>query len=117
MPARGHGARLRLAVTDDARHQERRVVERGPECMGERVSELTAFVDRAGRLRSDVARDPAGERELPEELPHAVDVLPDAGVALAVRPLEVRLRHVRRASVTGTGDEDRIELPFCESPD
>ena len=46
-----------------------------------------------------------------------VDVLPDGGVALAVRPLEVRLGHDRRTSVTGAGDEDRIELPLDESPD
>ena len=116
VPARGHRARLRLAVTDDARDEELRVVERGSECMGERISELTAFVDRARRLRCGVARNPAGERELPEELPHAVDVLPDVGVALAVRPLEVRLCHVRGTSVTGTGDEDRIELPLANRP-
>ena len=116
MPARGHRACLRLAVTDDARDEQLRVVECGAECVGERVSELAAFVDRTGCLWSGVTRNTAREGELPEELPHAVDVLPDVGVALAVRSLEVRLRHVRRTSVTGTRDEDRIELPLANRP-
>ena len=47
------------------------VVERGAVRVGERVAELPALVDRARRLRRRVARDPAGERELPEQRPQA----------------------------------------------
>ena len=60
--------------------------------MRERVAELAALVDRARRLGRDVARDPAGERELPEELAQAVLVLGDVRVDLGVGALEVRVR-------------------------
>ena len=38
-----------------------------PNACDERIAELAALVDRARRLGRDVARDPAGERELAEE--------------------------------------------------
>ena len=68
MPARRERAGLGLAVADDARDEQVGVVERRPERVRERVAELAALVDRAGRLRRGVARDAARERELAEEL-------------------------------------------------
>ena len=68
MPARRQRARLRLAVADDADDDEVGIVEGRAERVDERVAELAALVDRAGRLRSRMARDAAGERELPEQL-------------------------------------------------
>ncbi len=111
MPARRERPRLRLAVADDARHEEVGVVEGRAERVGEGVAELAALVDRAGRLGRRVARDAAGERELPEQLPEPFLVLGDRGVELRVRPLEVRVRDVRRPAVPGSRDEDRVELP------
>ena len=43
------------------------VVEHRAERVAQRVAELAAFVDAAGRFRRDVARDAAGKRELPEQ--------------------------------------------------
>ena len=68
VPARGERAGLGLAVADHAGDQQVGVVERGAVGVRERVAELAALVDRARRLRRDVARDAAGERELPEQL-------------------------------------------------
>ena len=72
MPARGQRAGLGLAVADDAADEQVRVVERRAVGVRQRVAQLAALVDRAGRLGRDVARDPAGERELPEQPPHAL---------------------------------------------
>ena len=92
MPARRERPRLRLAVADDAGDEEFGVVEGRAVRVRERVAELAALVDRARRLRRDVARDPAGERELAEELAQALLVHAHARVDLAVRALEVGVR-------------------------
>ena len=67
MPARRERPGLGLAVADHAGDQEVGVVERRAKGVRERVAELAALVDRAGRLGRGVARDAAGEGELPEE--------------------------------------------------
>ena len=72
MPARRERPGLGLAVADDARDEQVGVVEGGAVGVRERVAELAALVDRAGRLGRDVARDPARERELAEELAQPV---------------------------------------------
>ena len=68
MPAGRQRAGLRLAVADDAHHDQVRVVERGAVRVRQRVAELAALVDRARRLRRDVAGHAAGEGELAEQL-------------------------------------------------
>ena len=57
-------AGLGLAVADDAGDDQVRVVEGRAVGVRQRVAELAALVDRAGRLGRDVAGDAAGEREL-----------------------------------------------------
>src|SRR4029450_3307162 len=95
VPARGERSGLRLAVADDARDDQIGGVEGGAESMDERVTELAALVNRAGHLRRDVARDPAGERELAEQPTEALFALPDVRVELAVGAFEVRVRDER----------------------
>src|SRR5256885_6597112 len=89
VPARRQRPRLGLAVADDARDEEVRVVVGRAEGVRERVAELPALVDRARRLRRRVARDPTREGELPEELLEARLVLRHVRVELAVGALEV----------------------------
>ena len=67
MPGGGQRAGLGLAVADDAGDDQVRVVERRAEGMADRIAQLAALVDRARRLRRDVAGDPAGEGELLEQ--------------------------------------------------
>ena len=97
MPARGHRPGLCLAVADGAEHGEVGVVESGAVGMRKSVAELAALVDRAGRLRGYVAGDAAGEGELAEEAPHAIDVTADVRVNLAVGALQVDVGEDRRA--------------------
>ena len=110
MPARRERARLGLAVADDARDEQIRVVEGRPERVRERIAELAALVDRAGRLRRDMARDPARERELPEQPPQALFVLLDVRVQLAVGALEVGVRDHARTTVARAADVDRVQI-------
>ena len=116
VPARGERAGLRLTVADDAQRQQVRVVEHRAVGVHERVAELAALVDRARRLRRDVAGDAAREGELPEQRPHAVDVLAEARVDLAVGALQVRVRDEPRPAVPGPGHVQRVEVPLPDRP-
>ena len=97
MPARGQRPGLGLAVADDAGDDQVGVVERRAVGVRERVAELAALVDRAGRLRRHVAGDAARERELGEEPLHALLVLRDVRVDLAVGAFEIGVGHQARA--------------------
>ena len=116
VPARGERPGLGLAVADDAGDEQVGVVERGAEGVHERVAELAALVDRARRLRGGVARDPAGEGELAEELAETVLARADAGEELAVGALQVRVRDIRRPAVAGAVDEDRVQVALLDRP-
>src|ERR1019366_6649939 len=61
LPGRRQRTRLCLAVADDARNDQAGIVERGTEGVTERVTQLTAFVDRPWSRRRDVAGDAAGK--------------------------------------------------------
>ena len=114
VPARRQRTGLELAVADHGRDDEVGVVHGGAVGVGQDVAELAALVDRSRRLRCDVARDPARERELPEEPAQPLLVVADLRVDLGVRALEVRVRDERRAAVAGAGDVERDELAFRE---
>ena len=114
VPARRQRAGLGLAVADHARREQVGVVEHRAVRVGERVAELAALVDRAGRLGRDVARDAARERELAEQPPHALRVTRDVGVDLAVGALEPRARDEARAAVAGAGDVDRAQVVLAD---
>ena len=90
VPARRQGPGLRLAVAHDARDDQVRIVEGGAVCVREGVAQLTALVHRARGLRRHMARNPAGERELGEETLHALFILGNVRVDLAVSPFEIR---------------------------
>jgi hypothetical protein len=100
MPARRQRARLRLAVSDDAAHDQVSVVESRSVGVRERISELPALVNRSRCLRSDVARDPARVGELPEQPAQPLLAVADVRVHLGVGALEV-----------GVGDESRPAVP------
>src|SRR5206468_9445202 len=74
------------------------------------VAELAALVDRAGRLRRRVARDPAREGELAEQPAEAVLVETDLRIDLAVGALEIGVGDDPWAAVPRAGDVDRVQL-------
>ena len=99
VPAGGQRPGFRLAVADDAGHDEIRVVERGAVRMGQGVAQLAALVDGTRRLGGDVAGYPARERELAEQPPHAGEVARDARVNLAVAAVQPGVRDRGRPAV------------------
>jgi hypothetical protein len=116
LPAGRQRPRLRLAVADDAGHDQVRVVECGPVGVRKRVAQLAALVDAARSLRRHVRRDAAGERELGEEPLQARLVPADVGVDLAVRALQVGVGHHGRPAVPRTGDEEHAQVALLDDP-
>ena len=67
MPGGGGGARLGLAVADDAGDDQVGVVHRRAEGGRQRVAQLAALVDRAGDAGIEVAGEAAGPGEALDE--------------------------------------------------
>ncbi len=110
MPTGSQRAGLGFAIADNAAGDKTGIIEYRAMRVQHRVAKLAAFVDRAGRFRRHVAGDAARKRELREEALHPLDVLPDIGVELAVRPFEISVRHHARAAMSGAGDIDHVEI-------
>ncbi len=110
VPAGGERAGLRLAVADDAADEQIGVVERRAVGVQQRISQLAAFVDRAGSFRRDVAGDAAGKRELLEEPLHPLRILRDVGETLGVASLQPGIGDHARTSVTRSADVDHVEV-------
>ena len=116
LPARRERAGLGLAIADDAGDDQVRVVERRPVGVRQRVAQLAAFVDRAGRFRRDVARDAARPRELAEQPAQPAAVALDRGVVLGVRAFKVGARHDARPAVPGADDEHQVQVVVGDEP-
>ena len=111
VPARGQRSGFRFAVADRAGDDQVRIVEHGAERVRERVAEFAAFVDRAGRFRRGVARDPAGKRKLAEKPLHSALVAGDVGIDFAIAGFEIGVGDDGGAAVSRSGHENRVEIP------
>jgi hypothetical protein len=100
--------RLRFPVAHHGHREQIGIVERGAEGVNQNVAEFAPFMDRPRRRHADVAWHAAGRGELPEQPPHALDVLRDARVDLRVRSFEIDVRHDRRAAVTRSRQIDDV---------
>ena len=67
VPARSKCARFRLAVADDAGHDQIRIVEGRAVCMDEGITELAPFMDRTRSFRRDVTGDAVRPGELSKQ--------------------------------------------------
>jgi hypothetical protein len=114
VPASRERPGLGLAVADDAANEEIRVVKCGAVGVHQRVAKLAALVDRAGRLRRDMARDAARERELPKQGTHAVRVIGDVRIGLAVGALEVRIGDQAGTSMPRTRHVERVQVVLTD---
>ena len=114
MPGGGQRPGLGLAVADDARNDQVRVVERGPVGVRDRIAELSTLVDRPGRLRCRVAGNSIRKRELLEQLLHPLGVLGDVRIELAVGPLEVGMSNQTGPAVTGPCDQHHVQRLFFD---
>ncbi len=84
--------------------------------MAKRVSQLATFVNRPRRRRCNMAGNPAGKRELLEQLFHSGFVLGDVRINLTPCAFEVDVAHQRRAAVPGTGDVEHIQVILLDDP-
>jgi len=114
VPARGQRAGLRLAIADHAGHEQVGIVERRAERVRQRITQLAALVNRARRLRRDVARNAAREGELFEQPPHPVLVLGDVGIDFAVGAFQVGVRHQPGPAVARPGDINDVEVVLLD---
>ena len=89
VPTAGKRPRLCLAVSDHAADEQVRIVKRGAIRVRDRIPEFATFMNRAGSLRRNVARNSAGKRELLEQFSHAVFGLRDVRIELAVRSFQI----------------------------
>ncbi len=116
MPARRQRPRLRFAVAHDRGDDEIGIVEGRAIGVRERIAELAALVDRAGRLGRDMAWNPAGKRELGEEPLHALLVLRHARIDFAVGSFEIGVGDQPRPAMAGAGDVDHVEIVLLDQP-
>ena len=116
VPGRGRRPGLGLAVADDARHEQVRVVHRRPERGRQRIAELAAFVDRARRTGRQVAREAARPRERADEPLDARRVARHVRIELLERPVEVVVGEVRRGAVARTRHQQDSSLAFVHEP-
>ncbi len=116
VPARRERPGLGLPVADHAHSKQIGVVVDGSVGVQQRVPELASLVDRPRRLGRRVARNPARERELPNQPAQPFLVVADVGIDLGVGAVEVRAGDHAGAAVTGTGHVDRVELAGTYRP-
>ena len=108
--------RFRLAVADHARDDEIGIIKRRAERMHQRITELAAFVDRTGHVRTGVTGHSARRRELAKQQAHALGVLGDSRIDLRVGALEIGVRHDRRTAVAGTGNINDVDVVLANQP-
>ena len=93
VPAGGQRAGLRFAVADHATGDQAGIVENRAVGVQQRITQLAAFMNGAGRFRRGVAGDAARKRELLEQPLHALGVSGDVGKQFRIRTLQIRVRH------------------------
>lgn len=84
--------------------------------MHQRVAELAALMNGPGRLRRDMAGNPARKGKLAKQPPHSVGVLRDGAVHLAVGAFQVRIGHQSGPPVAGPGDVDDVGVALANYP-
>ncbi len=99
-----------LTVADGDSRNQVRIIENSAERMGDGVSELAAFIDGAGCLRSAVRRHAARERKLLEQLLHTRFILRNVRINLAVGAVEVVICNVEVSAVTGSGEKNEVKV-------
>ena len=116
MPAGGQRAGFGLAIAHHAGHDQVGVVERRAVGVHQGITQFPAFVDGSGRFRRYVTGNAARERELGEQFFHALLVLGNSRISLAVAALQVSVGYYPRCAVTGTGDVNHVQVIFLDDP-
>ena len=103
VPTRGQRARFRLAVADDAGHDQIRIVERRAIGMDQGISQFTAFMDRPRRFRCDMTGDAVRPGELAKQPLQSVSAALDRSDSARCRTL----RGSCAPPIPGRHDRDR----------
>ena len=116
VPGGGQRPGLCLAITHHTGSDQVRVIERRAVSVGERIPQLTTFVNRARCLRCHMAGNAAGKRELFEQFSHPFSILTDVGVELAIGAFKIGVGHQAGAAVTRPGEIDHLQLITLDHP-
>src|SRR5918999_3922757 len=84
--------------------------------MCKRVTQFPTFIDGTWCFWGHMAGDATWERELGEQLLHALLVLRDVRVQLAVRALQVRVGHHTRCAVARASDINHVQIILLDDP-
>src|SRR5580693_20992 len=84
MPTRGERAGFGFAIADDTGDDQIRIVERRAISVRERITQFSAFMDRAWCFRRDMTWNAVGPRELPEEASHSLAAALDIRIGFGV---------------------------------
>src|SRR5262245_13309063 len=98
MPAGGQRSRLALAVANHAAGDQVGIVKDRAVSVDERISEFSTFMNRAWCFRGGMTWDSSRKRKLLEEPSHALFILANARIDLAIGALKVRIRHHARSA-------------------
>jgi len=110
LPRGGQGAGLGFAVAHNHGGNQVGVVKHSAESVGNGVAQLAALVDGAGGLGGAVAGNATGEGELLEHLLHALFVLADVGVDLAVAAVQIGVGNEEVAAMAGAGEQNHVQV-------
>lgn len=103
-------ASLSFAVANDTGDNQVRIVERGAISVGQRIAELSAFVDRPWRFGRDVTWNAVGPGELAKQPLHPVPATVDIRIDFGIGSLQVGVRHQPRAAMTRTDNADHVQV-------
>ena len=110
MPGSSKRTGFCFAVSHNYSGDQIRVVKNCSEGMGDRISQLTAFVDGAWCLRRTVAWHAAGERELFEHFFHSFLVTADIRIYFAVTSVKISICDQEVSAMSGTGEENHVQV-------
>src|SRR5262245_47553766 len=78
--------------------------------VGERITQLTAFMDRTRSLRGNMTWNAIGPRELPEKTSQALTAALHNRIRLRVGALEVAMRHKPGAAMPRAYDINHVQI-------
>src|ERR1044072_1842052 len=84
--------------------------------MGHAVTQLAAFVDRAGCFRSAMTANPSGKGKLLEELAQPFHVLALIRIDFRVTHFQVCVCESGGGAMTGTRNIDHVQTIFLDEP-
>src|SRR5262245_34818516 len=106
MPTRSQRTGFGFAIADDRRDDDIGIIKRGSVRVTKGITEFATLMNGAGRFRRDVTWNAARKRELLEEFVHALLVLGNVRVSLAISAFEPGVRHDAWSSMPGADDVD-----------